>query len=151
MFLFAILCFIIKSWKDSNPNKVVYWECICKLFSVMDHQLSFDVERDVLVEELQYYFEASQAADLVGEDVEGKSARDKANWMIRKLESYGWIDIETDKSYVQRVNFKEYAVKVIRTLLEIAEGKQIEYQDIFIRYTVWCGARRTILVLSFYQ
>jgi len=105
----------------------------------MDHQLSFGVERDALVEELQYYFEASQAADLEGEDVEGKSARDKANWMIRKLENYGWIDIETDKSYVQRVNFKEYAVKVIRTLLEIAEGKQIEYQGYI--YTIYSLVR----------
>ena len=58
----------------ASPNKVVYWEYICKLFSVMDHQLSFGVERDVLVEELQYYFKASQATDIVGEDVEGKSA-----------------------------------------------------------------------------
>lgn len=125
----------------ASPNKVVYWECICKLFSVMDHQLSFGVERDVLVEELQYYFEASQEADLLGEDVEGKSARDKANWMLRKLENYGWIDIETDKSYVQRVNFKEYAVKVIRTLLEIAEGKQIEYQGYI--YTIYSLVRGT--------
>ena len=125
----------------ASPNKVVYWECICKLFSVMDHQLSFGVERDVLVEELQYYFEASQATDLVGEDVEGKSARDKANWMLRKLENYGWIDIETDKSYVQRVNFKEYAVKVIRTLLEIAVGKQIEYQGYI--YTIYSLVRGT--------
>lgn len=123
----------------ASPNKLVYWECICKLFSVMDHQLSFGVERDVLVEELQYYFEASQAADLLGEDVEGKSARDKANWMIRKLENYGWIDIETDKSYVQRVNFKEYSVKVIRALLEIADGKQIEYQGYI--YTIYSLVR----------
>ena len=123
----------------ASPNKLVYWECICKLFSVMDHQLSFGVERDILVEELQYYFEASQAAELEGEDVEGKSARDKANWMLRKLENYGWIDIETDKSYVQRVNFKEYAVKVIRTLLEIAEGKQIEYQGYI--YTIYSLVR----------
>ncbi len=123
----------------ASPNKVVYWECICKLFSVMDHQLSYGVERDVLVEELQYYFEQTQAADLTGEDVEGKTARDKANWMLRKLENYGWIDIETDKSYVQRVNFKEYAVKVIRTLLEIAEGKQIEYQGYI--YTIYSLVR----------
>ena len=34
----------------ASPNKLVYWECIRKLFSVMDHQLSFGVERDVLVE-----------------------------------------------------------------------------------------------------
>lgn len=123
----------------ASPNKLVYWECICKLFSVMDHQLSFGVERDVLIEELQYYFEESQAAELEGEEVAGKSARDKANWMLRKLENYGWVDIETDKSYVQRVNFKEYAVKVIRTLLEIAEGKQIEYQGYI--YTIYSLVR----------
>ena len=123
----------------ASPNKVVYWECICKLFSVMDHQLSFGVERDVLVEELQYYFDRLQAAEFEGEDIAGKSARDKANWMLRQLENYGWIDIETDKSYVQRVNFKEYAVKVIRTLLEIAEGKQIEYQGYI--YTIYSLVR----------
>lgn len=66
----------------ASPNRIICWECICKLFSVMDHQLSFGIERDVLVEELQYYFETSQAAELVEEDVEGKSARDKANWKI---------------------------------------------------------------------
>ncbi len=123
----------------ASPNRVVYWECICKLFSVMDHQLSFGVDRDVLVEELQYYFEQAQAAELSEEEIEGKSARDKANWMLRKLESYGWIDIETDKSYVQRVNFKEYAVKIIKTLIEIAEGKQIEYQGYI--YTIYSLVR----------
>ena len=122
-----------------SPNKIVYWECICKLFSVLDHQLSFGVERDVLVEELQYYFEQAQAADFQEEEVEGKSSRDKANWMIRKLEYYGWIEIETDKSYVQRVNFKEYAVKIIRTLIDIAEGKQIEYQGYI--YTIYSLVR----------
>ncbi len=123
----------------ASPNKTVYWECICKLFSVMDHQLSFGVERDVLVEELQYYFEQNQAAQLTDEEIEGKPPREKANWMIRRLEFYGWIEIETDKSYIQRVNFKEYAVKVIRTLLEIAEGKQVEYQGYI--YTIYSLVR----------
>lgn len=125
----------------ASPNKLVYWECICKLFSVMDHQLSFGVDRDVVVEELQYYFEQTQAADFDEEEFQGKNARDKANWMLRKLENYGWIDIETDKSYVQRVNFKEYAVKIIKTLLEIAEGKQIEYQGYI--YTIYSLVRST--------
>ena len=123
----------------ASPNKTVYWECICKLFSVMNEQLSFGVERDVLVDELQYYFEQAQAADIREEEMEGKSARDKATWMLRKLEAYGWIDIETDKSYVQRVNFKEHAVKVIKTLLEIAEGKKIEYQGYI--YTIYSLVR----------
>ena len=34
----------------ASPNKIIYWECICKLFSVMDNQLSFGVEREVLAD-----------------------------------------------------------------------------------------------------
>lgn len=121
----------------ASPNKLVYWECICKLFSIMDNQLSFGVERDVLVDELQYYFEQANAADLLGEELLDTDSRSKANWMLRRLEHYGWLEIETDKSYVQKVNFKEYAVKIIKTLLEIADGKQIEYQGyIYTIYTL---------------
>lgn len=123
----------------ASPNKIVYWECICKLFSVMDNQLSFGVEREVLVEELQYYFEQANAASIVEEEVDGEDNRSKANWMLRRLEYYGWIEIETDKSYVQRVNFKEHAVKIMKTLLEIADGKQIEYQGYI--YTIYALVR----------
>lgn len=124
----------------SSPNRIVYWECICKLFSTMEHQLSFGVERDVLVDELEYYFDQTQAAEMQEEEeFQALDSRGKANSMIRKLEAYGWIEIETDKSYVQRVNFKEYAVKIIKTLLEIADGKQMEYQGYI--YTIYSLAR----------
>ncbi len=125
----------------SSPNKIVYWECICKLFSVMDHQLSFGVEREVLVDELQYYFEQSAAAEIIEEDFAGADSRGKANGILRRLEYYGWIEIETDKSYVQRVNFKEYSVRLMKTLLEIEEGKQIEYQGYI--YTIYSLVRGT--------
>ena len=52
------------------PGKIVYWECICRLFSVTSKQLSFGVERDVLVDELQYYFESTMSADIPGEELE---------------------------------------------------------------------------------
>lgn len=123
----------------SASGKIAYWECICKLFAIMDNQRSFGVERDVLVEELQYYFEQTNAADLKEEDLYGADSRGKANWMLRRLEFYGWIEIETDKSYIQKVNFKEYAVKIIKNLLEIAEGRQIEYQGYI--YTIYSLVR----------
>ena len=123
----------------SSPNRIVYWECICKLFSTMEHQLSFGVERDVLVDELEYYFEQTQAAEMEEDEFQALDSRGKANSMLRKLEFYGWIEAETDKSYVQRVNFKEYAVKIMKTLLEIAEGKQIEYQGYI--YTIYSLVR----------
>lgn len=105
----------------------------------MEHQLSFGVERDVLVDELEYYFDQIQSAEMQEEEFQALDSRGKANSMLRKLESYGWIESETDKSYVQRVNFKEYAVKIIKTLLEIADGKQIEYQGYI--YTIYSLAR----------
>lgn len=124
----------------ASPNRKIYWECISKLFTVMNHQLSFGIERDVLVEELQYYFEQEHAIEIEDEDISGKSSRDKANWMLRRLEYYGWIEVETDKSYIQRVNFKDYAVKIIKTFLEIEEGKQIEYQGyIYVIYSLVRG------------
>lgn len=123
----------------ASPNKIIYWECLTKLFTVMNHQLSFGVERDILVEELQYYFEQEQAASMVEEGFDGKNSRDKANWMLRRLEYYGWIEIETDKSYIQRASFKDYAVKIMKTLLEIKEGKQIEYQGYI--YTIYSLVR----------
>ena len=123
----------------ASPNKIIYWECLVKLFTVMNHQLSFGVERDILVQELQYYFEQAQAVSIEEEGFAGKSSRDKANWMLRRLEYYGWLEIETDKSYVQRAGFKDYAVKIIKTLLEIEEGKQIEYQGYI--YTIYSLVR----------
>lgn len=123
----------------SSPNRIIYWECICKLFSTMEHQLSFGVERDILVDELEYYFDQTQAAEMDEDEFQSLDSRGKANSMLRRLESYGWIEIETDKSYVQRVNFKEYAVKIVKTLLEIADGKQMEYQGYI--YTIYSLAR----------
>lgn len=119
----------------SSPNRLVYWECISRLFAIMEHQLSFGVEREVLVEELEFYFNQENAAQLVEEEFTANDSRGRANGILRRLEYYGWIEVETDKSYVQRVNFKEYAVKVIKTLLDIADGKQIEYQGYI--YTIY--------------
>ena len=89
------------------------------------------------MDELQYYFEQATAAELVEEEFSAADSRGKANGILRKLEFYGWIEIETDKSYVQRVNFKEYAVRIIKTLLEIADGSQVEYQGyIYVIYSL---------------
>ena len=120
------------------PGKIVYWECICRLFSVTSRQLSFGVERDVLVDELQYYFDSAMAADIPEEDLEdtgGMSSRDKANFMLRRLENWGWIYVDTDYSYVQRVNFRDYAIQIIKALLAVSEDRRAEYQGYI--YTIY--------------
>lgn len=136
------------------PGKLVYWECICRLFAVTNRQLSFGVERDVLVDELQFYFDSTMAAQMPEEELDpgddmaladsadmagGMNSRDKANFILRRLERYGWISVDTDHSYVQRVNFRDYAVQVMKTLLAISEEKRTEYQGYI--YTIYSLAR----------
>ena len=119
------------------PGRRVYWDCIYRLFSIMDKQLSFGVERDILVDEIQYYFEQTQAAEMDDPEFIEADSRGKANAMLRRLERYGWIEIETDKSYVQRAVFHDYAVKLIKTLLEIKDGVKVEYQGyIYVIYNL---------------
>lgn len=136
------------------PGKLVYWECICRLFAVTNRQLSFGVERDVLVDELQFYFDSTMAAQMPEEELDpgdgmaladsadmagGMNSRDKANFILRRLERYGWISVDTDHTYVQRVNFRDYAVQVMKTLLAISEEKRTEYQGYI--YTIYSLAR----------
>lgn len=123
----------------SSPNRLVYWECLCRLFSAMSAQLSFGVERDILVDELQFYFEQNQAAEFEEDEMNAMDPRKKANEMLRLLEKYGWLEVETDKSYVQRVNFHDYAVRIMKTLLEISDGKKVEYQGYI--YTIYSLVR----------
>lgn len=133
----------------ASGNKIVYWDCICKLFAITSRQLAFGIERDILVDELIFYFDSAMAGEFRDEtqgdqfkqeepqenELQIKDSRSKANFVLRKLENCGWISIETDMSYVQRVNFKDYAVKIIKTLQDVSEEKKTEYQGYI--YTIY--------------
>ena len=98
------------------------------------------MERDILVEDLQYYFDSEMAADFEdGTEELSDDSRDRANQMLRRLESFGWITVETDYSYVQRVNFRDYAIQMIRTLINISGSGSAEYQGYI--YTIYNLAR----------
>lgn len=123
------------------PGKIAYWDCILRIFDITSSQLSFGVEREILVDDLEYYFESTMSADIGEENTGSLSPRDKANFMLRKLESCGWITVDVDHSYVQRVNFRDYAIDIIKTLRGITQGKKEEYQGYI--YTIYnlCRAK----------
>ena len=130
----------------ASRGRRAYWECICILFRITNSELSFGIERNYLVDELQYYFESNMAADISddeaadGDEKEAASSvqmapRDKANLMLRQLERWGWIYVDTDMSYVQRVNFRDYAISVIRSLSALDAADHPEYQGYI--YTIY--------------
>ena len=144
----------------SSPNKQLYWECIFKLYNVMSTQLSFGVKREDIIDELIYYFDSDLALD-IEEDAEtgntqksSRDSRDKAGFVLRKLQDCGWISIEVNNSHEQRINFLDYAIELIKTLISISNQEKIEYQGYI--YTIYSLVRTPsnnpgIVLLQIYE
>lgn len=118
----------------SSKNKNIYWDCIYKLYLIMNSGLSFGIERDIVVDELQDYFE-KENFDIVEEDITVAGSRDKASFFLRKLIDYGWLSSETTNSYIQLIHFNDYAVEIIKTLDKIVNNTRVEYQGYI--YTIY--------------
>lgn len=144
----------------ASPKKRVYWECIYKLYTAMDLQLSFGIDREDIVEELTYYFDSDfsleiddeldlfvdRNQEMIGEKksldsarqedhIIKKTGREKANLMLRRLQEYGWISIEMNKSRKQKVVLEDYAIEIIKTLIHISKEERAEYQGYI--YTIY--------------
>jgi hypothetical protein len=111
----------------------------------MSTQLSFGVKRDDIIDELAYYFDSDLALD-IDEDQEmintqksSKDSREKAGFILRKLQDCGWITMELNNSHEQRVNFMDYAVELIKTLISVSNQEKIEYQGYI--YTIYSLVR----------
>ena len=120
----------------AGPNKMLYWECIYKLYNVMNHQLSFGVFKELVIDELQFLFETLQESlEVEGEVL--KSSRDKATYTYRKLLEYGWLAKEETNNYEERIHFQDYAIEIVKTLQHIAEHDKMEYQGyVYTIYTL---------------
>ena len=130
----------------ASPKKRIYWECICKLYTAMEAQLSFGIDREAIMEELTYYFDSDFSLEIDDEELDGflgsreenvskKTAREKANVVLRRLQAYGWISIEMNKSRQQKVVIEDYALEIIKTLLAVSKEDKAEYQGYI--YTIY--------------
>ncbi|MDT8718816.1 hypothetical protein IAI10_19350 [Clostridium sp. 19966] len=120
----------------ASKNKNIYWDCIYILYSIMNSRLSFGIERELVIDELQDYFD-SYGSDIVEDDITVAGSRDKANLVVRKLIDYGWLTSETTYSHVQLVHFNDYAVEIVKTLDKIVNNNKLEYQGyIYTIYTL---------------
>jgi hypothetical protein len=113
-----------------SKNRAIYADCIFIIFQSLKNSLSFGLEKEILIQNLTCYFEDHIEEELIfsEENEEVSDSREKANLIIRKLRDYGWLEVETDNNYVQRVNFNDYSVKIIEALDKIINNEKLEYQ-----------------------
>lgn len=115
----------------TSKNKVVYSDCIFLLYNTMNSQLSFGVEREVVIEIIQDYLNDNEELYIEEENDEVNN-RERANIILRKLIECSWLNIETTNSYVQIVSFNDYAIEITKTLQNIMNNKKLEYEGYII-------------------
>lgn len=116
----------------NSKYKATYVDCLRIIYSTYKTELSFGVDRDVLVLKLEQYFEDKDDTALIfDEDNETAiSPRDKATGVLRRLRDCGWIETETVTDYKTIVNLKDYAASMIEAFNKIIKNDEIEYQSL---------------------
>ncbi len=114
----------------SSKNKKEYADCILILFNSFKPEISYGVNRDIVVNKLEQYFEYNEGEMSFDDDTVVTNAREKANGVIQYLKKCGWIEYEQEKNHQINVVLFEYAVPFIESMNKAIHEEETEYQGI---------------------
>lgn len=115
----------------TSKNKVIYVDCLLVIYSSYKNELSFGVDKEVLVSQLEQYFE-DKTEELVfdEDDIEtAKDARSKAQGVLLRLKNSGWIEYDQPSDFSIKVSLLDYAITMIETFNKILSNEEAEYQS----------------------
>lgn len=113
-----------------SKYKREYSDCIQLIFKSFKPELSYGVDRDVVLSVLEDYFD-SMTQDMILDDNEVlKDSRSKANAIIRGLKEAGWLEYEQGENHTINVVLLDYAIPLIESLNRIIREDEAEYQSI---------------------
>jgi len=130
----------------TSPLKEDYAAILFKIYE--QYQLTtFGMEREVLVDIIVDYIEEKEENDIFGQALDDEiwedsldnpaGARDRAGFVLRKLENTGWLAVETYSDYKQYITLNDYAISILEALDKVRQNRQAEYQGfVFATYTL---------------
>ena len=107
-----------------------YADCIMLLLNSFKPEISYGVNREIVVRALTDYFEVDDAEMTFDEETYVSDARDKANGVIAMLKSCGWIEYEQETNHQLNVVLYEYAIPIIESMNRVIREEEAEYQGI---------------------
>ncbi|WP_310196052.1 Wadjet anti-phage system protein JetA family protein [Neobacillus niacini] len=116
----------------TSKYKATYIDCIRLIYNTYKTELSFGVDKEVILAELESYFENQSSEDMIFDDnVEvAKDSRAKANAILRDLKDSGWIEYEVSNDYRVKINLFDYAATMIESFNKILKNEEMEYQSL---------------------
>lgn len=115
-----------------SKHKRMYFDCIQLLYSSYRSELSFGIDKIIIVNVLEQYFE-EQYTDVIDFEETGyvvTSAHEKALTFLRYLRDCGWIEEEIGKDYSIKINLQDYAITIIEAFEKIIKNDETEFQSL---------------------
>lgn len=114
----------------ASKYKITYVDCLRLIYSTYKTELSFGVDKEVILSELENYFDRESSSEMVFDEDEeiAKDSRSKANGILRRLKDSGWIEYEMSNDYRVKVNLIDYAATMIESFNKIIKNEEMEYQ-----------------------
>lgn len=80
----------------TSQFKTIYLDCLTIIYDSYRSELSYGIDREILVSKLSDYFERSNISDIEFEDESEilKDSRSKATTFLRKLKDFGWSSMK---------------------------------------------------------
>ena len=107
-------------------------DCLLIIYRTYKTELSFGVDKDVIIAELENYFDNESKTEMVFDEDEevAKDSRSKANAILRRLKESGWLEYEIANDYKVKVNLLDYAATMIESFNKIIKNEEMEYQSL---------------------
>lgn len=114
----------------TSKYKQIYADCILLIFNSFRPEISYGIQREIVVKTLSNYFELDDDEMTFDEVTYLKDAREKANGVISVLKHCGWLEYEQEINHQVNVILCEYAIPIIESMNKIISEEEAEYQGI---------------------
>lgn len=117
----------------TGSNRQKYLDCLSIIFDISSHERAYSVDREMVVNRLENYFEENSfdandeaAAELTENS---KDARAKANAVIRLFKAYGWVEEEQGANMTYRLSLPDYSITILESIKQIVSTQEDEFQS----------------------
>lgn len=116
----------------TSKYKTTYVDCLRLIYNTYKTELSFGVDKEVILSELENYFDEESGIEMVFDEDEeiAIDSRTKANGVLRRLKESGWIEYELANDYRVKVNLLDYAATIIESFNKMIKNEEMEYQSL---------------------
>ncbi len=117
----------------TSKHKQTYVDCLELIYDSYKSELSFGVDKEVIVSKLEDYFDQASGEEMVFEEEDNEVAVDsraKANAILRRLKDSGWVEFEMAADYRVKVNMLDYAATTMESFKKIMKREEMEYQSL---------------------